>query len=45
MLFEQPDLTNTPADIETYCKEVEVELTTEYIAALARPHILLPLNQ
>ena len=43
--LEQPDLTNIPVDVETYCKEVEAGLTTEDIAALARPQALSPLHQ
>ena len=44
-LLEQLDLTNIPVDVETYFKEVEDGLTTEDIAALARPQALSPLQQ
>ena len=44
-LLENPDLTNIPVDVETYCKEVEAGLTTEDIAALALPQSLSPLHQ
>ena len=40
-LLEQPDVTNIPTDVETYCKEVKGGLTTEDIAALTpRPYRL-----
>ena len=44
-LLEQLDLTNVPIYVETYCKEVEYGLTTEYIADLDRPQALSPLHQ
>ena len=44
-LLEHPDFTNIPVDVETYCKEVEAGLTTEDIAALARPQSLSPLHK
>ena len=44
-LLEHPDLTNIPIDVETYYKEVETDLTTEDIAATARPQALSPLHQ
>ena len=44
-LLEQPDLTNIPTDIDTYCKEVKTGVTEEDIKQMARPQSLTPLQQ
>lgn len=43
--LDQPDVTNIPIDIPTYCKEVEKGLTKEDVEAIARPQTLSPLQQ
>ncbi len=43
--LEQPDITNIPTNIPTYCQEVEKGLTPAGIAAIARPQSLSPLQQ
>ncbi len=43
--LEQPDITNIPTNIPTYCQEVDKGLTEADIAAIARPQTLSPLQQ
>ncbi len=43
--LEQPDLTNIPLDVDSYCQEIEKGLTKEDIASIARPQSLSPLQQ
>ncbi len=43
--LEQPDVTNIPTDLPTYCQEGKKGLTTKDIAAIANPQTLSPLQQ